>query len=139
MAERVSKFVRAWFANSDEDLRGAVALHQMDAAKYLHIVPYLCQQAVEKSLKGFLSYKKIKFEKTHDIANLAQLVIPLTPSLEGSFKEASRLTTFAIQFRYPDAASAEPTLEDSTFSIRIARKVCEEILSLIPSDNPMGF
>ncbi len=137
--ETVSRYVRAWFANADEDLRGAVALHDLDPTKYLRIVPYHCQQAVEKSLKGYLSYKKIKFEKKHDIEILTKLALPLTPELEKLLEEAEVLTAFAIQFRYPDAAEAEPTLEDSKFSIRVAKEICEKILLLIPRESPMGL
>ena len=131
--------MRAWFANADEDLRGAIALHELDPTKYLRLVPYHCQQAVEKSLKGYLSFKKIKFEKKHDIGSLAKLASPLDPELEKLLEEATVLTAFAIQFRYPDAAQAEPTLEDSIFSIRVAKAIWERFLRLIPSENPMGI
>ena len=137
--EKVSRYVKAWFANADEDLRGAIALHALDSKKYLRLVPYHCQQAVEKSLKGYLSYKKIKFEKNHDIASLAKLALPLDPELEKLLEEAEVLTAFAIQFRYPDAENAAPTLEDSKFSIRVAKAICAGFLSLIPLEGPMGF
>lgn len=139
MAETITKFIKSWFANAEEDLRGAEALHQLDAAKYLHIVPYLCQQAVEKSLQGYLSFKKVKFAKTHDIEILAKLVPSISPDLKKLLDEAAALTTFALQFRYPDAAKVDPTLEDSKFAIRVAKEVCNEILALIPTENPMGF
>lgn len=109
-----------------------MALHDLDPSKYLRIVPYHCQQAVEKSLKGYLSYKKIKFEKNHDIASLTKLALPLDPELEKLLEEASVLNAFAIQFRYPDAAKGEPTLEDSQFSLRVAKAICAHFLSLIP-------
>ncbi len=86
-----------------------------------------------------MSYKKIKFEKNHDIASLAKLAAPLSPELEKLLEEASVLTAFAIQFRYPDAAKAEPTLEDSKFSIRVAKAICEKMLQLIPFEGSMEF
>lgn len=137
--ENVSRYVKAWLANADEDLRGAIALHDLDPMRYLRLVPYHCQQAVEKSLKGYLSFKKIKFEKKHDIEILTKLALPLTPELEKLLEEAAILTAFAIQFRYPDAAKSEPTLEDSKFSIRVAKGICERILLLMPREGPLGI
>lgn len=137
--EKMSKYVKAWFINADEDLRCALALHDLDALKYLRVVPYHCQQAAEKSIKGYLAHKKIKFAKSHDIAMLASLALPLSPDLEKLLGEAATLTSYAIRFRYPDAEDAEPTVEESKSAIRIAKAVFKELLALIPTENPMGF
>lgn len=137
-SEQVPKIVRKWFISADEDLRGAMALHDLDPLKYMRLVPYHCQQAAEKSIKGYLTFKKIKFEKTHDIGQLATLILPLRPELESQLREAGRLTIFAIQFRYPDAGDG-PTLDDSKFALRVAKSVFESMRSLIPFDRSMPF
>jgi HEPN domain-containing protein len=120
--EPVSKTVKEWFANANEDLRGALALNQLEPEKYLRIVPYLGQQATEKAIKGYLSYKKIKFTHTHDIGKLATLVLDLRPELEDLMKEASYLSIYAVGFRYPDALKNEPTLKDSEVAIQTVKK-----------------
>lgn len=137
--EKVSKVVKDWFKNADEDFRAASVLHQLDSMKYLRVVPYLCQQAAEKSIKGYLAHRKIKFDKTHDISLLASLVLPLHPDLADLLKQASRLSIFAIQFRYPDAGNNEPTLDDSRLAIQVAKGVYEKMLAMMPRDNPMGL
>ena len=137
--ENVSNLVKAWFANADEDFRGAIALHNLDPTRYLRLVPYHCQQAVEKSLKGYLSFKGVKFEKNHHISCLTKLMLPTDQELEKALKEAAVLTVFAIQFRYPNTAMSNPTMEDSKFSIRIAKIVCDKIRSLIPLDGSRRF
>jgi len=136
--EQVPKIVRNWFLNADEDLRGAIALHDLDSSKYMRFVPYHCQQAAEKSIKGYLAYSKVKFEKTHDIGQLASLILPLRPELESQLREAAKLTIYAIQFRYPDAGD-EPTADDSKFAIRVAKGVFEAMRSLIPFDRSLPF
>lgn len=130
--DQVSKTVKDWFANANEDLRGAQALHQLEPEKYLRIVPYLSQQATEKSIKGYLSYKKIKFTQTHDIGKLATFVLDVNPELSDLLKEASHLSIYAVGFRYPDAMKREPTLDDSELAIRVAKKVYSTLSSLIP-------
>jgi HEPN domain-containing protein len=117
----------------------AETLHKLDPNKYLRTVPFHCQQAAEKAIKGFLSYKKIKFKQTHDIGLIAELIVPIHPELEGLLTEADELTTFATQFRYPDANKREPSVADSEFALGVAKKVFEKMISLIPFETPMGI
>ncbi|OQW50461.1 MAG: hypothetical protein A4S09_01315 [Proteobacteria bacterium SG_bin7] len=135
----LSKAAREWFASSNEDLRGATALHGLGSKEYLRLVPYLCQQAAEKALKGYLVFRKIKVVKTHDLRTLSDLILPLNPELDAILKEASQLTPFATQFRYPDAAKGEPTVEDSEFALRVAKQVFNKMVSLIPFDSSFKF
>ena len=126
------KIVKEWFANANEDLRAAKALFQLSSKNYARTVPYLCQQATEKSIKGYLTFKKLKFEKTHDIGKLKNLVLPIQPDLMAILTEADQLTDFAIAFRYPGSANIEATIEDSIFALDIASKVYDTMSSLIP-------
>ena len=80
--QAVSEIVKEWFANANEDLRSAQALYQLGPESHLRVIPYLCQQAAEKSVKGYMSYKKIKFTQTHDIGKLAAVILPINPNLE---------------------------------------------------------
>jgi HEPN domain-containing protein len=136
--EAPSGVVKKWFSNASEDLRGATVLHQLAPTEYMKLVPYLCQQAAEKSIKAYLTYRKIKFEKTHDIGRLAALILPFHPELDLQLKEASRLSIFALQFRYPDSGG-EPTIKDSEFSIRVAKGVFDKMTALVSRDLPMKF
>lgn len=131
----IPKMVKKWFANAHEDLRAANILHRISPEKYLRIVPYHCQQTAENSIKGFLAYKKINFKKSHDIKELAKLMLPITPGLESLLKKADELTIFAIEFRYPDAAKRPLTVEDSVEALKIAQEIFDAVVALIPFEN----
>lgn len=133
--DKVTATVKEWFSNANEDIRVGQALWDLGPEKYLRAVPYHCQQAVEKAIKGYLAYKKVKFPKTHDLGELATLVIAINPELSDLLKEASRLTPYAVEFRYPDAAKKERTLEDSQDALRIGKKIYLAMTSLIPFDS----
>ena len=131
--EKASKTVQKWFANAHEDLRVAEVLYNLDPEKYLRTIPYHSEQAAEKSIKGYLAYKKIKFAKVHDIGKLASLILPLNPELSDLLQEADELTDYAVQFRYPDATvKREPTIKDAKSALNIAKRVFDKMSSLIP-------
>jgi HEPN domain-containing protein len=60
-----------------------------------------CQQAAEKALKAFLTWRDVPFRKTHDLAEIGQQCIAVDRSLEALCRSAEGLTTFAWIFRYP--------------------------------------
>ncbi len=124
-----------WFANAHEDLMAAEALHRLDAEKYIRVIPFHCQQACENAIKGFLSYKKIRYTKIHNIKALAQLIIPSMPELAPLLQDADELTIFAVGFRYPDSMPRPLTLQDSVDALRIAKKTYSELVALIPFDS----
>lgn len=134
--EKVNKTVQRWFSNANEDLRVAEVLFQLDAKKYLRTIPYHAQQAAEKSIKGYLAHKKIKFPSVHDIGKLATLVLSINPELTDLLKEADELTDYAVQFRYPDAVNRrDPTIKDAKEALKIAKKTYESMTSLIPFES----
>lgn len=134
---KINKTVKAWFANANEDLRVATILFSLSPEKYLRSIPYHSQQAAEKSIKGYLAYKEIPFSKTHDLGKLAGLILPVNHELSDLLKEADELTDYAIQFRYPDAASKkDPSIKEAEIALQIARKVYGTLATLIPFESP---
>jgi HEPN domain-containing protein len=59
---------QAWTFFADKDLGAAEFLFARP--EFTGEVTFLCQQAVEKYLKAFLTAKNIFFRKTHDLAEL---------------------------------------------------------------------
>ena len=133
---KVTKTVRDWFAFAHEDLRAAQALHEVSPGRYLRAVPFHCQQAAKKSIKGYLAYKKIKFPKTHDIEELANLVgSTVSPETLVLLKESDFLTDYAVEFRYPESTDAPLTSQDSAQALKTAKKIFTTMSSLIPIEN----
>jgi len=67
---------------------------------YFEDLCYQAQQAVEKSLKGFLIYFGIEPEFTHNIGKLLTELEKYTEIPDG-IKESMELTNYAVQTRYP--------------------------------------
>jgi HEPN domain-containing protein len=86
------------------------------------------QQAVEKTLKAFLSWHDIPFRKTHDLSVLGQQCLAIDGTLENLCRRAARLTVFAWLFRYP-GESEEPPLKEAQESLTLAREVYGAVLT----------
>jgi len=91
------------------------------------------QQAVEKTLKAFLSWHDIPFRKTHDLSVLGQQCLAIDGTLENLCRRAARLTVFAWLFRYP-GESEEPPLKEAQESLTLAREVCGAVLTRLPEE-----
>jgi len=128
---------KAWFQKVSLDLRSAEA----DAAAQPPILEDLlfhAQQAVEKALKGFLTWHQRPFGKTHDLRQLAKACCGLDATLEPVLMEAIPLTRYAWQFRYP-GASPSPSLDDAQEALRVARKTVEALLAHLPDEARLGL
>jgi HEPN domain-containing protein len=76
------KDVTEWFMIADEDFDSARILNEA-ARKHKEIICYHCAQAIEKYLKGYLTYNDIIPQKTHNIILLNENCV----ELDHSFKQ----------------------------------------------------
>ena len=96
------EYVAEWFKFADRDLSSAEYLLPM-YPKPLEIICYLCQQSVEKYLKGFLVHNGIdEPAKTHDLI----LLQTECEKFDNRFTEIGQvcdvLTRYGVQPRYPN-------------------------------------
>lgn len=117
--------VAEWMRRSANDLRAAALDIDADMA-LLEDAVFHCQQAVEKSLKGFLIWGTWRPRKTHDIAELAELVRERDPDLGDLARRAAMLTDYAWCYRYPTDVD-EPTREEAIEALELARAVVEAV------------
>lgn len=96
------------------------------------LVCFLCQQSVEKYLKGYLEEHEIPFSKTHNLRELLDLALPLQPFWESWRVAFERLTRYAAEFRYPGEWANE---EDAVTSLKIAREFRKEIRAVMGLPN----
>lgn len=89
-------------------------------------VAYNCQQAAEKSLKGYLAFKKHEIMKTHDLIELRKLCAKLDGNFVSLEDETEFLTPFATKFRYP----SEFDILNNNEAI-LAIKYTENIMKLV--------
>ena len=58
-----------------------------------------CQQAIEKTLKGFLFWHDQPFRKTHDLVEIGSQVVAIDATLAPLVKRAEPLTEYAWLLR----------------------------------------
>ena len=124
--------VRAWLSKVNKDL--AAAEYELQAnPPFSEDILFHSQQAVEKSLKAFLSWHRTPFRKTHNLVELGETCCQIDPSLESLLRRAAPLTEYAWKFRYPGDPE-EATAEEAEASLATAREVFQSVLSRLPSD-----
>ena len=118
-----------WLAHAESDLNLARV-----AQDRKEILPeqacFHAQQAAEKSLKAVLLFKRIEFPLTHDIEELVELVMQSGLVFPQEINEASLLTPYAAETRYPGHLE-EVTPSDVNEAIRLAEAVLRWALGVL--------
>jgi HEPN domain-containing protein len=86
----------AWINRAAADLRAARLL--TDASECSEAL-FHCQQAVEKALKGMLTYHRHAFRKTHDLSDLIGKCLAIDESLYSTMDGVDDLTQYAWRYR----------------------------------------
>ena len=95
----MDKIVTHWVERSEYDLDTAKAM--LDTDRYLY-VGYMCQQTIEKLLKGMIAQQNKENLSIHNLNRLAEVAeIANLLSLEQS-NFLAELTPFCIEARYGD-------------------------------------
>ena len=129
--ENLKKLIEQWLRKADDDF--FLVEHLISEEEpFLIPIAFHAQQAVEKYLKAFLTYRQIYFPKTHDIGELLKLIATINPSLSEDLRDADDLTDYGVEIRYP-ADFPDLTIEEAKQAVNLARKVRDAILKLLPS------
>lgn len=123
---------RAWFAKAAADLRGADVDLEADPP-LLGDAVFHAQQAVEKALKGFLTWHDVRFRKTHDLIELGGQVVEMESSLEDLLRRAAPLTEYAWKHRYPGEPE-EPPRAEAEAARSLAHEIYAEVLARLPDE-----
>ena len=121
---------RAWFSKAAKDL--AAAKYELQATPpFVEDIVYHAQQAVEKALKGSLSWHGQRFRKTHNLVELGEPCARIDQLLEPLLRRAAPLTEYAWKFRYPGDPE-EPTVEEAVNALAVASNVYDALLDRLP-------
>ncbi len=123
---------RAWLVRAREDLRGA----EIDLAAsppLLGDAAFHCQQAVEKTLKAFLTWHDRPFRKTHDLVELGAECVAVDPTLAPHLGRTAPLTEYAWRYRYPGEPS-DPEESEVREALDRARTALALALERLPFD-----
>ena len=116
-----------WIKAANDDLDNISYIVKIE--HLTNIVAFHSQQAIEKSFKALIEYKKIEFVKTH---NLEKLYKKLENIIKVDYESLELINELYIESRYPGDMGilpyGKPTLEDAkefyTFAQDIFDKVC---------------
>jgi HEPN domain-containing protein len=104
MDEALAQLTGEWLTKALHDLQTArITAHAPGGP--LDTAIYHCQQAAEKSLKGWLTANGIPFEKTHDLRRLVKQAAAVWPDFNPFTDAAEVLTPYVSAFRYPGLTS----------------------------------
>ncbi len=121
---------REWLRLAKEDL--ANAAHDLAAVPpFLRSALFHCQQAAEKALKGFLTWRDIRFRKVHDLDVIGKQCVEADASLAELVDRVASLSVHAARFRYP-GAPWEPTAQEARASYELAKEALEAVLNRLP-------
>ncbi|MFH1643798.1 MAG: HEPN domain-containing protein [bacterium] len=113
-----------------------IALIDLKSAKTLlkselySSVMFHCQQSAEKSLKGFLVFKKQNIRKTHDLIWLMDFCAKFDIQINKLKLMLGTLNPLETKFRYPDDFSI-PDEKEALEAIKFANRIYNFVLKKI--------
>jgi HEPN domain-containing protein len=126
--EGIRRLVAEWIAKADLDFDTVVRL--VAEERFRNIVAFHAQQAAEKYLKALLTRHQVEFPKTHVIRRLLILLHQVEPALAQALDEASWLSPFGAEIRYPaDRPETQPG--DEVRAQRLAHKVRDAVMAVL--------
>jgi len=123
---------RAWLVKAANDLRGAEIDLQAEPP-LVEDALFHCQQAVEKSLKAFLTWHDRPFRKTHSIEEVGAECVAVDSGLEALVTKAAPLSEYAWAFRYPGEPDV-PSADEARSVMALACAAYAEIVGKLPAD-----
>ena len=130
MQPETAAVVRGWLIKAANDLRGA----RIDLEANPPLIEdalFHCQQAAEKTMKGFLTTHDTPFKKTHDLDELGRACIQLDGTLRNAVQPTLPLTVFAWEFRYP-GDTVVPPMAEARQALTLAEELHTAILQRLP-------
>jgi len=134
MADNLARLTRDWLTKAAHDLQNARIVRAAPDGP-LDTAIYHCQQAAEKSLKGWLTWRGITVAKTHDLIRLIADAADDTPDFVRFEEAAEILTPYVSAFRYPGLTDDPmPSREEFDTALQHAQSIYDFVLNLLPAD-----
>lgn len=134
MADGLSRLTRDWLSKAAHDLQTARIVSATPDGP-LDTAIYHCQQAAEKAVKGWLTWRGATAAKTHDLIRLIAEATDGTPDF-AQFEEAAEiLTPYVSAFRYPGLTDdAVPSREEFDAALKHAQAIYDFVVNLLPAE-----
>ncbi len=95
--------VKIWMDRVEYDFETARAMYK--AGRYLYVV-FMCQQAVEKTLKAILAFQGKEIKPIHHLSKLAELAGILPEFSEETLSLIEKLGSYYLNARYKETIDA---------------------------------
>ncbi len=118
-----------WIKKAENDFVSAQREYRARKSPNQDAACFFAQQCIEKYLKGYLQEHGYSFRKTHDLLQLLD-IIPENLRLLALRREASILTAYATEFRYPGESALKETAKEAVDFCKVIRLEIRAILSL---------
>jgi HEPN domain-containing protein len=124
--------VMAWLLKANSDLIAARILIERSPL-VLSPAAFHCQQAAEKTLKAFLAWRSVSFEKVHSLVYLMDLCEAEEPRFASLREETESLSPYAVEIRYPGDAP-DVSLAEACDALAAATAVWDFVLDFFPCE-----
>jgi len=131
MSPEVAREVSEWRRKAEIDLAAAASLLQGERS-FPSVAVFLCQQAAEKMLKAYLTWRATRFGPVHDLRRLGELCAAHDPDFAELREAGEVLTPYAVAVRYPGRAP-DPAPDEAEAALRLAKRVVEFVAERLPA------
>ena len=120
-----------WLVKADSDRRTAEAVLAQNPP-ITDTAAFHVQQSVEKTLKAYLVWRGIEFEKIHDLRLLVQSCFSCDGEFNDLLPRVGPLTMYAVRFRYP--GPLDPSVDEIRAALKVVVEVREFVMARLPDD-----
>ncbi len=125
------RLTKEWLSHAEDDLVLAeLAARAGPRRPIVGAGMFHCQQAFEKALKAYLTWRDQPFKKTHDLEELAQQCVGLDPDFAQLMASGKVLDPYVFKFRYPGAG--QPGADEFEDALRRAREGLDFVFARVP-------
>jgi HEPN domain-containing protein len=115
---------REWVEKAEGDFLVATQIMRRRKRRVYDAACFHCQQTMEKYFKARLFEAGLPFPKTHDLAVLLNLLLPVEPLWKSYESAVKELTEYAVSFRYP---GEHATLAEAKRALKHCRSLRAEM------------
>lgn len=123
MANRV--YALEWLQFAYRNL--ITAKHLFEVNHFTDIIVIDAQQAIEKTLKSLIAYENRKITKTHNLDELASLIMDKILFGDDEIKLLEKITDYYREDRYPNPNYTLPSHEETKEILDFAQKLFDDV------------
>ena len=121
-------YARGLVSKAENDWKNVCVSLEHDVP--LDTVCFHIQQTAEKLLKALLAFRGVDYPLTHDLKDLLELAVAVSPVLGEFATSLPDYTVYAVALRYD--ATFYPTREETLAAFENVKRLREVIHSLLP-------